>query len=399
MLNHYLEFLVVLTALATVVNGVQRHRLVRTEGPASPEQVILPKSSSKHKSPRETQASSISLPTHQALRQFDQDALFIEGGGGVHAYGAKHAGGHSLVSMGQEDWMVMNDSERNSKYTRAPRHFSKVPAAWRPPLRMVPHNDALRQLPLSGSVVIQSSGSLAAAPSTGSFASLAQELQAPVATAAPLAAPVTVPAPVAAATVAPAVAPAVASAATVAPAAGAAAAAPPAAGAAAAAPVAVVPAAGAAPPASGQGGGSSGSMFLILALIAVIGAVASLVMRLRAQNRAPAGRLGGVQDANAGVDSQFWKSAKSRQSYRSTAISKSQASKGNLSTSDDDADSGAQKKSAGASAQDEASAKSGGSEGASPTKPSSYRDRRGVSKGPDSRSAAADSSTPLNETK
>jgi len=225
----------------------------------------------------------------------------------------------------------------------------------------------------STAIVIGSSGSTYVPEGSGLVASMEQVAQvpaagppvaaaaaAPVAPAAPAAAPLaaaTAPAapvaPVAPAAPAAPVAPA-APAAPVAPAAPAAPAvpaataaaaaatppAPPVAAAAAAAPVAPVVAAAAAPnatavPASDSGGGSGiGNLFLCLTLFGVIAAACALILRLRQKKPGDAeGRLkeaGGTADSG---DSQFWKSAKSRQSYRKSAMHGSNM----LSDSDPDA--------------------------------------------------------------
>jgi len=196
---------------------------------------------------------------------------------------------------------------------KSPRHYTELPA-----VRRVPHADARRHAQLSGQrgIIIQSSGNVGdTQPSTSYLDSaLVQEMQVPVV---PAAAPVAVvPAPALAVTAAPVVAAPVAGA-TVAPAA-------PVAGA-----VAVTPA-----PASGGGG----TLLILFALAALVLAAAVIIVRLRSRNQQSGGRLGGVQEnaAGAGVDSQFWKSAKTRQSYRQTALAKSSGSKGNVSTSEDE---------------------------------------------------------------
>lgn len=223
-----------------------------------------------------------------------------------------------------------------------------------------PHMPPLRQEPLaSTAIVIESSGStfapeggvlvasmeqMAQVPATGH--PVAAATAAPVAPAAvpaapagpvPAAATATAPAPLAAATVPAAPA---GSAAPAAPAAATAAAtaAPAAAVAAAAAPVAPVVAAAAAPnataaPASDSGGGSGiGSLFLCLTLFGVIAAACALILRLR--QKKPADTQGRVKESSStpdSGDSQFWKSAKSRQSYRKSAMHGSNM----LSDSDD----------------------------------------------------------------
>lgn len=368
----------VLSAWVTLVNAVQRARLFRSEVTESPVKVTqsthmneaVQSNWNPDKPTMVNQATFLSSSSHQAQlpgKALDRSTVMIGKQGSVH----------SLISMGQEDWMVANRSGQSSTHTRAASidHARlPAPAAWRSPKhRRVPHADADNYAGRRRtSIIIQSSGSVRAAATTGPEASLVQDLQVPatVATVAPALAATAAPVPVVAAvTVAPALA------ATVAP-------------------VAVAPVAGAAVPAvtaaPAEGGGSMGSLFIFLALFAVVAAGVALAMKLRNQNR-PGGRLGGMQggmqDASGGGESQFWKSAKTRQSYRSTAITKSANSKGSMSTSDDDAASSAQKGSA-AAAQEAPSASddskrptgdTGSSKGAdSASTKKSYSDRKGA---------------------
>jgi len=368
----------VLAAWVTLVNAVQRARLFRSEVPETPVKVsqsthsvdVVQSDWNPDKPTIDNQATFLSSSSHQdqlPRNAFDRNTVLIGNQGGIH----------SLISMGQEDRMVVNRSGQSSQYTRPSMDHRELPApaAWRSPNhRKGPHADADNYAGRRRtSIIIQSSGSVRAAATTGLDASLVQDLQvpatvAPTAAVAPALAATAAPVPVVAAvTVAPALAATVAPVAVVAPA--------------AADPAAVPAATVTAAPA--EGGGSMGSLFIFLALFAVVAAGVALAMRLRNQNR-PGGRLGGMQDTSGGVDSQFWKSAKTRQSYRSTAISKSAASKGNMSTSDDDAGSSAQKGS-GAAAQEAPMKKTGGISSASDDSKRPTGDT-GSSKGVDSAS-------------
>merc|ERR1719446_1914525 len=61
-------------------------------------------------------------------------------------------------------------------------------------------------------------------------------------------------------------------------------------------------------------------MMWVLVIFVILGAVGAVAFLKFKEKKANAGRLAGVGTENAGGDSQFWKSAKSRQSYRKSTV-------------------------------------------------------------------------------